>query len=92
VLASKGYHHLNAKGWIGDKPCLVTTDTRAPVTIPRRYITAGLLTRALTGPYILYMASGETLPILKETLVQLALGKGSLTTQVFIAKITDEFI
>jgi hypothetical protein len=38
------------------------------------------------------MASGETLPILKEALVELTLGLSPLCVWVLIAEITDELI
>jgi hypothetical protein len=45
-----------------------------------------------TMPYVLQMASGQTLSILKETLVNLPLGRRPLTTSVFVANISNEFI
>jgi hypothetical protein len=57
------------KGWIQDKPCLVTMDTRASVTITRPDITVGLPNREPSQPCILQMVSRETLPVLKEALV-----------------------
>jgi hypothetical protein len=65
---------LNAEGWILDKYCLVTNDTRASMMIVRPNITRALPKGELTQPYILKMASGETLPALKEALVKLTLG------------------
>jgi predicted nucleic acid-binding Zn finger protein len=38
------------------------------------------------------MASGETIPVLKEGLVELTLGRSALKIWVFVAKITDYFI
>jgi hypothetical protein len=38
------------------------------------------------------MASGETIPVVKEVLVELALGRRALRIWVFVAEITDEFI
>jgi hypothetical protein len=57
------------QGWIGDKPCLVTINIRASVTIARPSITSGFPERKPNQCYILQMASGETLLILKETLI-----------------------
>jgi hypothetical protein len=54
---------------IGDKPYILTTDTKASVMITRPNITAGLPEREdtqVTQPYIPHMASGNTLPILKK--------------------------
>jgi hypothetical protein len=38
------------------------------------------------------MASGDTIPVLKEALVELTLGRDALRIWVFVAEITDEFI
>jgi hypothetical protein len=40
VLAKRHNNSLFIKGWIGDKPHLVTTDTRVSVTITRSDRTA----------------------------------------------------
>ena len=42
--------------------------------------------------YVLQTASGETIPVLKEALVELTLGRQALRTWVFVAEVTDEFI
>lgn len=62
------------------------------MTFARLDIITGLLEREVTQLYVLPMASGETLPILKEMLVELTLGWRPLITWVLITKITDEFI
>jgi hypothetical protein len=62
------------------------------MTFARLDITAELPEREVTQLYDLPMASGETLPILKEILVELPLGWCPLMTWVLIAKITHEFI
>jgi hypothetical protein len=51
----------------------MTIDTRASVTITRPDTTIGWPERDLSTPYILQMASGKILPILKEASVKLAL-------------------
>jgi hypothetical protein len=62
------------------------------VTVANADITAGLPKRELTLPYILQMASGKTLPILKKVLAELNLGRHLLLTWVFIARIANQFI
>jgi hypothetical protein len=42
--------------------------------------------------YVLQTASGETIPVLKEALVLLTLGRRALTIWVFVPEVTDEFI
>jgi hypothetical protein len=54
--------------------------------------TTDITERSLTTPQVLQMAPGETLPILKEALVKLFLSRRPLTTWVFVAGITYEFI
>jgi hypothetical protein len=41
VKSERAENTLIAQGWFGDKPCLVTIDTEACVTIARPYIVAG---------------------------------------------------
>jgi hypothetical protein len=72
VSARRGNGSLNAKGWIRDKSCPVTTDT-ASLMIIRPDITTGLPERELTQPYVLETVSGETLTVLKGVLVELTL-------------------
>jgi hypothetical protein len=62
------------------------------VTITRPDINAGLPKKDLPMWCALQMASGDTLPILKEAFVKMTLGQCPLTTGVFITNITDEFI
>jgi hypothetical protein len=69
MLAEKDNYRLNARGWIEDKSHLMTINTGPSVMIARPDITAGLLRRELSRPYVLQMASGKTLPLLKEALV-----------------------
>jgi hypothetical protein len=42
--------------------------------------------------YVLQTASGETIPVLKEALVELSLGRRALRIWVFVTEVTDEFI
>jgi hypothetical protein len=63
---------LITKGWIRDKPCNVTVDTRASVSIATPDITACL--RKMSRLHILQTASRKTTLVLKEVLVELTLG------------------
>jgi hypothetical protein len=63
---------LITKGWICDKPCNVTIDIRASVTIARPDITTHL--RKMSQLHILQPASRKTTLVLKEVLVDLTLG------------------
>jgi predicted aspartyl protease len=74
------------------KPCLVTIDTGASVTIARPDMVAGELHRRPSRAYVLQTASGETNPVLKEALVELIMGRRALKLWVFVAGIADEFI
>jgi hypothetical protein len=42
--------------------------------------------------YVLKIASGETIPVVKEALVELTLGRRALSIWVFVTEITDELI
>jgi predicted aspartyl protease len=70
----------------------VTIDTGASVTIARPDIVAGQPERQLSRAYVLQKASGETIPVIKESQVELTLGRRSIRIWVFVADITDEFI
>jgi len=83
---------LIAEGWIHGKPCQVTIDTGASVTITQPDIVAGQPVRKPSRAYILQNASGETIPVLKEALVELTLGQWATRIWVFVAEFTDEFI
>jgi hypothetical protein len=69
---------LIADGWIQERPCRVTIDTGASVTITRPDIFAGLPER--------------TIPVMREAQVELNLGRRPLRIWVFVADITDELI
>jgi hypothetical protein len=69
VLSRGSDDSLIAEGWIQYKPCRVTIDSEASVTIVRPDIVAGLLGRKLSRQYVLQIASGETIPVLKLALV-----------------------
>jgi hypothetical protein len=43
-------------------------------------------------PNVLHRASGETLPVLNEALVELTLGLSMLETWLYVTTITDKFI
>jgi hypothetical protein len=65
VLARRTNGSLIAEGWIQDKPCRVTIDIGASVTIVRPDV-AGQPERKPSRPNVLQRASEETTPILKE--------------------------
>jgi hypothetical protein len=67
----------------------MTIDTEASVTIVRPDITAELRERKPNRPYILQTASRETLPVMREVLVKVALGRSALRIWVFVAEITN---
>jgi predicted aspartyl protease len=85
------HSNLKAMGWIGDKPCIMTVDTGASVTIARPDIVAGLPEREAPKNATLRTISGQPVPILKEALVKLTLGKQLLIIWVFVANTTEEF-
>jgi hypothetical protein len=85
VLAEWAKGILTADGWIQEKPCRVTIDTRASATVDRPDIVAGL-------PYVLQTASGETMPVVKEAHVELTMGRRTLRSWVFVADIKGDFI
>jgi hypothetical protein len=80
------------QGWVGDKPCLVTVDTGAYVTVVRPDIAAGWPERQLSQRFKPQTVSGERLPILKEAFLTLTLGRRPLKIWVFVANITNELI
>jgi hypothetical protein len=67
-------------------------DTSASVTIARPDIVAGQPDGKPSRAYILQTASGDTITVLKEALIELSLGQRALRFWVFITEITDEFI
>jgi hypothetical protein len=92
VLTNGSDDSLIAEGWIQGRPCRVTIDTGASVTIARPDIAAGQPWRKPSRPYVLQLASGETIPVVKDAQVELTLGRRALKIWVFVAEITDEFI
>jgi hypothetical protein len=70
----------------------VIINTGASVTIAQPDTVAGQPERKLSRAYILQTASAETIPVLKEALIELTLGQRTLRIWVFAAEITDEFI
>jgi hypothetical protein len=67
-------------------------DTGAYVMIARPDIAAGWPERQPHPGFTLQTVSGESLPILKEVLLTLTLGRCPLKMWVFVANITDELI
>jgi hypothetical protein len=54
----------------------VTIDTGAFVTVARPYTVVGLPERKPSRQYVLQVVSGQTIPVVKEALVELTLGSG----------------
>lgn len=71
VLAKGTEESQIAEGRIHEKPCRVTIDTGASVTIAIPDIVAGQPKRKPSRAYVLQMASGETIPFVKVALVEL---------------------
>jgi predicted aspartyl protease len=92
VLAKWAEGSLTADGWIQEKPCRVTIDTGASVTVARPDIVEGLPIRELSRPYVLLTASGGTIPVVKKARLELTLGWRTLRRWVFVADITNDFI
>jgi hypothetical protein len=65
VLAKWAKGSLTAVGWIQEKPCRVTIDNGASVTVARPDIVAGLPESELSWPYVLQTTSGKTIPVVK---------------------------
>jgi hypothetical protein len=82
----------NTKRWLGDKSWLVAIDTGASVTTIRPDSTARLPKRDLTWSCVLQTTPGETVPILKEVLVEMTMGQSPIYVRAYIAKITHKFI
>jgi hypothetical protein len=83
---------LVTQGWVGNKLCRVTVDTGAYIKVARPDITAGWLERQPHPGFTLQTVSGASLPILKEVLLTLTLGRRPLKMWMFVANITDELI
>ena len=66
----------------------MTINTGASVTNVRPYIVEGQPSRA----YVLQLASAETIPVMKEAVVELTMGRRDLMIWVFVVEGTDEFI
>jgi hypothetical protein len=92
VITEKADPSLVTQGWVGDKPCLVTVDARAYVTVARPDITARWPEKQPSQCFMLQMLSREALPILKEVFLTLTLGPHPLKICVFVTDITNELI
>jgi len=68
----------------------VTIDTGASVTIARPDTVEGQAERKPSRAYNLRNASGKTIPVLKEALVELTLGRQAMRNYVFVAEVTNE--
>lgn len=91
-LSKQSNDSLITESRIQVKPCHEIIGTGASLTIARPYIISQQPERKPSRPYILQMVSGETIPVLKEVLVELTLGQSALKIWVFITEITDELI
>jgi hypothetical protein len=78
VLAKWAEDSLIDDGWIQERPCRLTSDTGASVTITGPDV-AGLSERKMSLPYILQTVSGETIPVMKEVCVKLTVGRRPLS-------------
>jgi len=72
------YDSLIAEGWVQGKPCQVTIDTGALVTIARPEIFAGQPERNPSRTYVLQTDSVETIPVFNDAFVELILGRRAL--------------
>jgi hypothetical protein len=90
-VRGKLYQNLKVDGRVGNKPCLITVDTGASITIIRSDIAVGLPERRLPTMVYLQCMSGRTIPVFKEALAELTLGKRKLKLWVNVADITEEF-
>jgi hypothetical protein len=84
MLSRQGDGSQSNKGQTGEKLCLLTTDTQGIATKPPE--------KKLIWLIILQMASEQTLPVLKEALVEVILGRQPLTTWVSFAKMSGKYI
>jgi hypothetical protein len=64
----------------------VTIDTGASVIIVRPDMVTGQPERRTSRAYVLQTASGETIPVMKEALVELTLGRWAPRIWVFVAE------
>jgi hypothetical protein len=83
---------LVSQGWVCDKPCLVTVDIRAYVTLARPDIAAGWFQRQPNRRCMLHRLFWEALPIMKQVFLTLNQGRRPLKICVFVANITNVFI
>jgi hypothetical protein len=88
-ITSKADTGLVTQGWVGDKPCLVTVDTGAYMTVARPDIATGWPEKQPNPGLALQRVSGEALPIMKEVSLTLTLGLHLLKISAFA---TDELI
>jgi hypothetical protein len=84
--------NLKAEGRIGDKSCIVTVDTGAAMTVARPDIVDGLPERDPLMKCSVRTVSGHILPIIKEVLVKLIMGRRPFIKWVCVANIKEEFI
>jgi hypothetical protein len=91
LLTERAEPSLVIKGWVGDKPCLVTIDTGAYATAARPDTAVGWPEKQPDQRHTLHTLSGEPIPILKEVFLTLDLVHRPLKMLVFVATITNNF-
>jgi hypothetical protein len=71
-----------------ERPCRVTIDAGAFVTVARPDMVVGMPERRPGGQCVLQVGSGRMIPALRE----LTLGQRTLNIWIFVADVTEEFI
>jgi hypothetical protein len=92
VITERADPSLVTQGWVCDKPCLVTIDAGAYVTVARHNIAIGWPEWQPNQRYTLQTISGESLPFLNEVFLTVILGRCPLKIWVFVASIINLFI
>jgi hypothetical protein len=80
---TRAEERLVTDGWMQERPCHVTIDAGAFVTVARPDIVVGLPERRLGRQCILQVGLGQTIIVMKEALVELTLGQRALKIWVF---------
>jgi hypothetical protein len=92
VITERAEPSLVTQGWHDDKPCLVTVDNVAYMTVTRPDIAARWPERQPNQRYVLQTVSGEALPIKKGVFLTSTLCRCPLKIWIFVANITNDFI
>ena len=83
---------LIADGWVRGRQYQILVDTGAAVTVIRPDVAEGLPSKKPNRPYQLVTASGDNLPVVKEALLELTLGRSTVRLWVFVARVAEEVI